>query len=213
MAQPETLGGRWLYAAKPGSWPKLLVPMLLGQAMGVAALGAVRVEAILVGVAFTVLDLLFIVFLNDYFDRRVDAVKREMFPDGCSPKTIPDGIYEVEVQVSDSPSNGSGRALTDELRSEPFVVDKTRPALGKVTIKNGRVSGSASDQGSWVHDVSFSVDGGSFEAASATDGIFDSNKESFEGKLPELDRGKHRLVVRVRDAHGNFVTRALVIDR
>ena len=27
---------RWWYAAKPDSWPKLLVPTLLGQALGLA---------------------------------------------------------------------------------------------------------------------------------------------------------------------------------
>jgi hypothetical protein len=126
---------------------------------------------------------------------------------------VPDGIYEVSVEVSDSPSNGSGRALTDELLSEPFVVDKTRPGLGKVTVKNGRVTGTATDKGSWVHDVALSVDGGSFEAASPADGIFDGSKEGFEAKLPDLTPGKHRVVVRVRDAHGNFVTRAIIVDR
>ena len=31
---------RWWYALKPGSWPKLVVPALLGQAIGVSAAGA-----------------------------------------------------------------------------------------------------------------------------------------------------------------------------
>lgn len=82
---------KWLYAAKPGSWPKLLVPALLGQALGVAA-GGRSLLALGVGAAFVVCDLLFIVFLNDWADRDVDRIKRAMFPQGCSPKTIPDGI-------------------------------------------------------------------------------------------------------------------------
>lgn len=106
MAKPEGLWARWVYAAKPGSWPKLLVPMLLGQAMGVAAYGALRVEAIVVGAAFTVFDLLYIVFLNDFFDRRVDAVKREMFPQGCSPKTIPDGILPAGALLAAGVASG-----------------------------------------------------------------------------------------------------------
>lgn len=89
---PRTRWARWVYAAKPASWPKLLVPTLFGQALGVAALGAVSWTALALGLAFTVADLLFVVFWNDVFDRRVDAIKREMFPDGCSPKTIPDAI-------------------------------------------------------------------------------------------------------------------------
>lgn len=87
---PDTLLRRWIYAAKPGSWPKLLVPFAFGQALG--TWNGLSLGALAVGAAFTVLDLLFIVFLNDWGDREVDAIKRRMFPGGCSPKTIPDGI-------------------------------------------------------------------------------------------------------------------------
>jgi 4-hydroxybenzoate polyprenyltransferase len=82
---------RWGHAAKPASWPKLVVPTLLGQALGVAA-GGRSLGALAFGLAFTVLDLAFVVFLNDWGDREVDALKRRMFPHGCSPKTIPDAI-------------------------------------------------------------------------------------------------------------------------
>ena len=86
---------RWQYAAKPASWPKLLVPFVLGQAIGLTAGQGPSLAAFAAGLAFTVLDLLFIVFLNDWGDRDVDAIKRRMFPDGCSPKTIPDGILSA----------------------------------------------------------------------------------------------------------------------
>lgn len=83
---------RWRYAIKPASWPKLLVPTVLGQGLGVLAAGAFSPLALFLGLAFTLLNGTFIVLLNDWGDREVDAVKRRMFPDGCSPKTIPDGI-------------------------------------------------------------------------------------------------------------------------
>lgn len=83
---------RWLYAIKPGSWPKLLMPMLLGQSLGIYVAGEVNLWAVLLGVLFTVFDGLFIVLMNDWGDQGVDRIKRKMFPDGCSPKTIPDGI-------------------------------------------------------------------------------------------------------------------------
>ncbi|MEZ4231046.1 MAG: prenyltransferase [Polyangiaceae bacterium] len=83
---------RWRYALKPGSWPKLLVPFALGQALGVVASSRVSWPAALLGLGFTLTDLAFIVFLNDWGDQGVDRIKREMFPRGCSPKTIPDGI-------------------------------------------------------------------------------------------------------------------------
>ena len=83
---------RVLYAAKPDSWPKLLVPAAFGQALGVATTGGFSGAALALGSAFTLALGLFIVWTNDWADQRVDALKRTMFPGGCSPKTIPDGI-------------------------------------------------------------------------------------------------------------------------
>jgi 1,4-dihydroxy-2-naphthoate octaprenyltransferase/chlorophyll synthase len=85
---------RWLYALKPGSWPKLLVAAGLGQAIGIAVDGEVHPFALVVGAIFTIFLLAFIVLLNDFGDQEVDALKRRLFPESCSPKTIPDGILE-----------------------------------------------------------------------------------------------------------------------
>ncbi len=89
---PRTPAKRWLYALKPASWPKLLVPALLGQALGYGASAEFDVLAFAFGAAFTALFTAYVVFLNDWGDRDIDAIKRRMFPDGCSPKTVPDGI-------------------------------------------------------------------------------------------------------------------------
>ena len=89
---PSTRAARWKFALKPASWPKLLVPMLLGQAIGIAASGAVSAAAIAFGLAFTLLDGVFIVLLNDWADRDIDALKRRMLPRAGSPKTIADGV-------------------------------------------------------------------------------------------------------------------------
>jgi 1,4-dihydroxy-2-naphthoate octaprenyltransferase/chlorophyll synthase len=78
----------------------MLVPAALGQGIGVAATGELSWSAFLLGLAFTVFDLLFIVFLNDVGDERVDRIKREMFPDGCSPKTIPDRVLDARSLVT-----------------------------------------------------------------------------------------------------------------
>ena len=83
---------RWRHAAKPNSWPKLLVPASLGQALGVAEVGRLGIGALVGGLAFTLAHLLFVVFLNDWGDRSIDALKRRLFPESCSPKTIPDRI-------------------------------------------------------------------------------------------------------------------------
>ena len=89
---PDSTLGRWLYALKPASWPKLVVPALFGQLLGASIRGQLSLAALAWGLAFTGLGLGFIVLLNDWGDRSVDGLKREMFPDECSPKTIPDGI-------------------------------------------------------------------------------------------------------------------------
>ncbi|MFZ1862634.1 MAG: prenyltransferase [Polyangiales bacterium] len=89
---PASNLGRWLYALKPASWPKLLVPALFGQMLGASSTRGLDPRAFGWGAGFTALGLAFIVLLNDWGDRRVDSIKREMFPDGCSPKTIPDRI-------------------------------------------------------------------------------------------------------------------------
>lgn len=125
--------------------------------------------------------------------------------------TLPDGRYEVRVVASDEPDNGTGAAATDELISDPFVIDRTRPSLSNLRVDGSRLTGVAEDRGSLIHDVAFAVDGGDFRAASASDGVFDSGKESFELLLPTLSPGAHRVVVRARDARGNIETAAIEV--
>jgi 1,4-dihydroxy-2-naphthoate octaprenyltransferase len=86
---------RWLYALKPASWPKLGVAALLGQAIGVAATGVISIPGLVLGVAFTVFDLCFVVLVNDWGDQDVDRLKRRLFPESCSPKTIPDRVLDA----------------------------------------------------------------------------------------------------------------------
>lgn len=92
---PTTIVGRVAYALKPKSWPKLLVAAALGQALGVVAAGRFDPLGCGLGFAFTIFDLAFVVLVNDYGDREVDALKRRLYPDSCSPKTIADGILEA----------------------------------------------------------------------------------------------------------------------
>jgi len=116
---------RWIGAAKPASWPKLLVPFLLGQAIGLGGSGAPSLSAALYGLAFTVLDLLFIVFLNDWGDREVDAIKRRMFPH-TSRKTIPDGILPAAALLV--AGIGAGMAALAVAFTAEHVL--ARPGLG-----------------------------------------------------------------------------------
>jgi hypothetical protein len=125
--------------------------------------------------------------------------------------TMPDGVYEVEVRASDEPTNGSAHAKSDELRSAPFVVDRQRPEVTGISVKGRRITAKATDAGGYVHDVAYSIDGGPFRAASPSDGLFDSPGEDLAIELPELGKGKHRVVIRARDSFGNIGTAAVVI--
>jgi 1,4-dihydroxy-2-naphthoate octaprenyltransferase len=91
---------RWVYALKPASWGKLLVPTVLGLGLGLSAresIGLHEVGAAVWGILYTTALLAFVVLLNDWGDREIDALKRRMFPGGCSPKTIPDGILPARA--------------------------------------------------------------------------------------------------------------------
>jgi hypothetical protein len=128
-------------------------------------------------------------------------------------ESVPDGVYEVEVVASDEPSNGRDDAGTDAMVSDPFIIDRSRPTIVTVDIRGDRVRGTVADTGSHIHDVAFAIDAGEFRAVSPDDGLWDSGRESFDFRLPALEPGAHRIVVRVRDAHGNFTTRALSVRR
>jgi len=83
---------RWLYALKVMSWPKLLIPFIFGQSYGILVSQEVNIFIIFYGLFFTIFLLIYIVLLNDYADIQVDTIKRQLFPNDCSPKTIPDQI-------------------------------------------------------------------------------------------------------------------------
>ncbi len=128
--------------------------------------------------------------------------------------TVPDGVYEVGVRASDEPANGSAAARTDELVSDPFVVDRQRPSVSTPSVKGSRVTATATDDGGYVHDAAYSIDGGRFRPASALDGMFDSPKEVVFFDLPaELPPGTHRVVLRVRDASGNLASIPVVVTK
>lgn len=83
---------KWIYALKVKSWPKLLVPCFFGQCFGYFHSPLPSLSIVFLGLLFTIFLLGYIVLLNDYADINVDTIKRKLFPNDCSPKTIPDQI-------------------------------------------------------------------------------------------------------------------------
>lgn len=116
---------RWRYALKPASWPKLLVGATLGQAIGIAATGRVDPLALALGLLLVVFDLGFVVLLNDWGDQEVDAIKRRVAGQLCSPKTIPDGVLSARSVLLGG--LGAGALMLAVAASAEVVLD--RPGL------------------------------------------------------------------------------------
>lgn len=135
MPPQMSLPSRWWFALKPNSWPKLMVPTLLGQSLGLAAARGLELAAVVVGLVYTLGLIVFIVLLNDWGDREVDAIKRRMFPDGCSPKTIPDGVLPARAVLFGGVAGG-GIALGATAVGQLWLgrPDLTLYAVGSIAI-------------------------------------------------------------------------------
>ncbi|MFO0573502.1 MAG: hypothetical protein U1A78_05865 [Polyangia bacterium] len=139
--------------------------------------------------------------------------------------SLPDGLYEMKVSVSDERANPPELALSHELVSAPFVIDNRRPELRDVRFtprpmpaaagtpaSAGVLSGSAVDGVSAITELSFAVDGGEFFPIAPRDGVLDGASEDFQVRLPALPPGAHAVLVRTMDAADNVTTVQLVIQ-
>lgn len=121
---------------------------------------------------------------------------------------LPDGVYEIRLTVSDSPSNPPGTELTDEIISPPFHVDTTPPVVQDVKAKRVdnaiEITGTAVDSDSPIQHVDATVNGEDFHDLAPTDGLMDSPHEAFSGRIPlKPGDGGVWIVVRASDAAGN----------
>jgi sugar lactone lactonase YvrE len=131
---------------------------------------------------------------------------------------VSDGVYLLKVVASDKISNASG-ALTGEVISEPFTICNTPPKLTlyrKTMEVNGigsaTISGTAASQLVEITGVQFRVDGGTWTAAAAEDGVFDSLYESFTATTGDLSIGKHKVEIQAIDSAGNATTSAVEVQ-
>ena len=138
-------------------------------------------------------------------------------PEAASSKTshtwntseVEDGAYTVKVVASDKASNAAD-PLTAEAISEPFVVCNAPPKvtlyakkLGLKGTASAAIEGEASSKLVEVVGVQYRVDGGSWMAAAAKDGLFDSPHEAFALTTGNLSVGDHKVEVQAVDAAGN----------
>jgi 1,4-dihydroxy-2-naphthoate octaprenyltransferase len=83
---------KWLYAFKTSSWHRTVMPYLFGIGLGFYQAEGHRYGPILLGLLFCAAGSIFVNLVNDLYDAKVDAIKRQMFPENTSPKTVPDGL-------------------------------------------------------------------------------------------------------------------------
>jgi sugar lactone lactonase YvrE len=119
-----------------------------------------------------------------------------------------DGVYELRVTASDSPSNPPATALKATRVSEIFVVDNTPPAMKDLStsLKDGAcvVKGQAADALSRLTSLAYSVDSQEeWTAVLPVSGICDSASASFEFTVKNLKPGAHRIAVRAKDQFDN----------
>jgi hypothetical protein len=120
-----------------------------------------------------------------------------------TPTDMPDGWYEVKVEVSDLPTNGPKMAKATARYSKAFLVDRTRPGL-TASLAGRLLSGVATDALSRIVRVEVSLDGEPAQLAAARDGVLDGLQEAFEIDMPAaIDKGAHTVLVTCYDESGN----------
>ncbi len=120
---------------------------------------------------------------------------------------LADGVYQVKVVVSDSPSNPQATAREAELISSPFLIDNTPPIVRHTGAQRSGdravVKFEAADAASMLRRAEYSLDAGPWAPVYSDDGILDSKAESFSITLDKLKPGEHLVTLRVLDSAGN----------
>ncbi len=139
---------------------------------------------------------------------------------------IPDGYYQAKVIACDDLDNPLEFALKEEVESDSFLIDNTRPVVlnlktvikSDVTDSHGRpghtiiVSGAARDAMSNITDIQYSIDSGEWQTAFPEDKIFDSTEETFLLTIPYISSDEHTIVINALDYEGNIGSSRIVFN-
>jgi len=139
---------------------------------------------------------------------------------------IPDGYYQAKVIACDALDNPLEFALKEEIESDSFLIDNTRPVVLnlKTVIESdsidghGRpgytiiVSGIAKDEMCNITDIQYSIDSGDWQTAFPEDKIFDSTEETFLLKIPYISSDEHTIVINALDYEGNIGSSRIVFN-
>ncbi len=136
-----------------------------------------------------------------------------------SPKLLPDGKYEVKIIASDKKSNPQQFALTDERKSDVFVIDNTPPTVENLTCKvdktklyiSAKITDSLSNiSGAWV-SINASPD---WLYIAPADELYDSKSELIDVEINLEEKTKadiYVITLKVQDLVGNIVYKRQLI--
>lgn len=141
-------------------------------------------------------------------------------------KRVPDGYYQVKVIAFDDLDNPLEFALNEEVESDKFIIDNTRPIVLNLNAViesesldiHGRpgytiiVSGTAKDEMCNIKDIQYSIDSEDWQTAFPEDKIFDSTEETFLLKIPYISSDEHTIVVNAFDNEGNIGSSRIVFN-
>ena len=139
---------------------------------------------------------------------------------------IPDGYYEAKVIACDALDNPQEFALKEEVESDSFLIDNTRPVVLdlKTVIESDAidshgshgyaiiVSGTAKDEMCNITDIQYSIDSGDWQTTFPEDKIFDSTEETFLLKIPYISSDEHTIVINALDYEGNIGSSRIVFN-
>ena len=139
---------------------------------------------------------------------------------------IPDGYYQAKVIACDELDNPLEFALKEEIESDSFLIDNTRPVVLdlKTAIESdaldshGRpgytvaVSGTAKDGMCNITDIQYSIDSGDWQTVFPEDKIFDSTEETFLIIIPYISSDEHTIVINALDYEGNIGSSRIVFN-
>lgn len=123
--------------------------------------------------------------------------------------SMPDGRYTLKIQATDKLSNPPSLAKASEKISDPFDIDNTQPAVGKIAATaNGddtfQIVCSVEDAMSYIQKAVYKIDNDEhWKVMFPADGIFDSKREELMVQTETLPAGEHTITIQATDAEGN----------
>jgi len=132
--------------------------------------------------------------------------------------SLVEGIWNFFVKAIDNAGNESAESSVGTVTVDQTQPDTFLTAYSPDPSKDNTptYTGTATDEATNITGVEYRVDGGSWTAASATDGLFDSTSENFTFTISTLSDDTHIIEIRATDEAVNvetsFASDTLLVD-